>query len=304
MRSEKRNINKWLRIPAICLTFLFFLSIGCERWSDDIPNGTPTTPEGLVGEGWLLYEQGEYQEAVNTFNQATKAVADELEAYLGMGYAFAQLGELTRAKQNLNNVIGLIPVLVNAGRISSELGESLNAEGNVGLASVNLAERNYTEAVDFARIALELNPNFIHRWIAGFDVVQLKLIMIEAYFGDGQYSASMLLMDEITGDFISQFTQIESVIETQTVVLLEDTWATGVAQLTLNNMNLIYPAVILDADGKEVEVVSYETTMNIVLFRANPIPQNGDQYTVTYLYAHDFGQFLIEMRQAIEALRN
>ncbi|MDP8205058.1 MAG: hypothetical protein P9L92_00200 [Candidatus Electryonea clarkiae] len=297
------------------LTMMLFLTVvfipGCETSSDDIPTGAPVTVEGLVEDGWSNYEEGNFQEAVTCFIEATNADAKNLEAYLGMGYAFAQRGELIRALQNFDNVIALSSVLEGAdpddGGISSSQANDLRAESNAGRAIAYLADGEFENAIDFADEALVLDNAFQHRWIADFDVTKLKLVKAEAYFGSGDYANCMYVLDDISGNFISGSTQIQEASDTVVVTLHQDTWNTGIAELELTNFNLIVPEVVVisgdDAHENMFDVVSFESTGNTLQFKANPIPQNGDTYVIEYKYASNFGEFLIELRVKIDALR-
>ncbi len=283
------SFRKQLSISVLtaALIFAFIGFPGCEKESEDIPTGPATTVEGLVEDGWAMYVQGSFQEAVTCFNNAANAEAQNLEAYLGMGYAFAQLNELTRSLQNFDNVIGLCPVLIETGEISEEDANKLRAESYAGMASAYLADREYTNAIENANTVLEMDENFEHRWIEGFDDTQVTLIKAEAYFGGNYFADCMFLLDEITGNFIAQSAQVRDTTENIMVIQQQDTWTEGISMLELSLENLIYPSVIYDLNLLE------ESLMNPVFtFWTDGMP---DDWTVVNYTTDDTTRIVEEV---------
>lgn len=287
---------------ALSLLLLLLLLAGCATESEDIPTGPAITVDRLISDGWTAYAQGEYDQALTNFSDAANAEANNLEAYLGMGYTFAQQREFSRAIQNLGNVIALGAVLVADEFITPEYYTTLKVEASAGKAATYLGDRAYDDAVAWADSVIEEDPEFAHRWIDDFGILEVKRIQAEAYYGAEEYAECMFVVDELTGSFISGSTQIVNTTETIAVTILADTPASGVAELHLSTPNLIYPSSVTDAGGVSCEVVSYETGGSTITFRANPVPVFGDQYDVQYLYATDFGEFLIELRDALDSL--
>lgn len=240
------NRHSAYRVPGVLLAVAVLFAIGCDRFSDDIPTGPPIDTDGLVVQGWNQFNNGQYQDAVDSFNEASHVDAKSLEAYLGMGYAFAQLGELGRATQNFNNVLGLTQVLIDEGSITVDQAKQLRAEAHVGHASVELADRDWDDAIAYTDSALTLETDFQHRKIATLNAFQVKLLKAEACFGKTDYATCMDILDAIApGGFIAGSAQVTESTDTLVVTLLEDTWATGIAEIELPNPNLIKPINIL-----------------------------------------------------------
>jgi hypothetical protein len=65
---------------------------------------------------------------------------------------------------------------------------------------------------------------------------------------------------------------------------------------------MVYPVSIMTASGDECEVMDFVAGGNEVSFRCAPIPLPGQQFVIEYMYASNFGAFLIELRDAIDAL--
>ncbi|MBZ0263826.1 hypothetical protein K8I28_04085 [bacterium] len=230
----------------VLLVFMIFSGsfIGCETFSDDIPSDAPVTVNGLIEEGWTYYEVNNFERAVTSFNDASNAEATNLEAYLGMGYSFAQMNQLTRAQQNLGNVIALAPVLVDEGGLSEAQAQVLRAEAYAGMAVAFLAAKDYENAVSRAEMCMEIDPQFSHRWIEDFDDADLIILKAEAYFGVQDYANCMFALDALSGNFISNSAQLGTRTDTLVVTMLEDTQFTGIAELHLSITNLVYPSAI------------------------------------------------------------
>lgn len=315
MHRERLNYLRIAVLFAMAIV-LAFGGIGCgERESDDIPTGPAITVDALVEDGWAAYSDGEYQDAVDYFLQAVNAQANSLEAYIGLGYSFAQVQELGRSRQNLGNVISLSGILTG---LEEEYIDALRAEAYAGLAATYLAGLEYEDAAESAGLCLGIHPEFAHRNVSGFDASAVKLIQTEAYFGNGDYDECIqILEDEVfnPGGFLDGSVTVLDTTEILVVTLLEDTWATGVARLDLSKGNLIQPLSVTGGGNQYVEIVEaflveydedgdvVRTYLSYVTFYANPAPTFGDSFTIEYLYATDYSEFLIELREAIDAIR-
>ncbi len=292
-----------IRVMAVLIMLVLLLAFtGCDNESDDIPEGPPVTVDGLISEGWSSYNSGDFEDAISIFSEAANADAKNLEAYLGMGYAFTQQNELVNAYNNLSNVINLSTVMVEELLITASDSVTLCAEAYAGMAATELATGDYENAVLYAQTCLEYDPSFNHRWVGTYNAMQIKVVMAEAYYADDLFSSAMFIVDEITGSFISGSTTLQTDLDTVEVVLEEETWLTGVATLHSTNTNLVYPVSVSTTTGEECEIMDFVPGDNEISFRCAPIPTQGQQFTIEYMYATNFGAFLIELRDAIEGL--
>lgn len=144
---------------------------------------------------WKDYRTGEYQAAIDAFTQ-TLEQADLLEgvegirnqvkseAQNGIGWAFFRL-------QDLDNAYA-------AFRQATQL-DRRNADAWAGWSGVTLAQRRYNEALQYAGQALEIDPNYVSAARQDdqgrdlthdrYDQRHLRLVLAEAYFQLGRYSA-------------------------------------------------------------------------------------------------------------------
>jgi tetratricopeptide (TPR) repeat protein len=304
---QSRTLQLALRVltAGLLLTALIVVQ-GCDTESDDIPTGPAVTVDRLISMGWEYLNDGEVGDALSTFAEAANADASNLEAYLGLGYAFARSQEPISAQRNLSNVLSLGGVLLADGELDQASADTLFAEACAGRASVALSTQDYQMAIDEAKAAQMYWASFTvpkHRWLPEFSFELVMELETRAWYGQGEYGEVMLLLDELSAetfiaDLIADGTIIYVSDEVVEVTLLEETEHNGVAQLELTNINLIYPESVMK-DGIEYEVVSYDITGNEVDFLANPIPVVGDEYTISYYYTEDFGQFLIALQERL-----
>jgi tetratricopeptide (TPR) repeat protein len=304
MFAENAKQFRWTAFLIFILGFgVLFAGCGSDE-SDGIPSGPAETVESLVIDGWMAFNNGETDAALDLFSRAANAEATNTEAYLGLGYSFSEKNELERAHQNFGNVIALSTVLIESGVITQAEADTLLAETYAGKATAYLAGGFFDDAVSSGDLAIAIwtaqsNPG--HRWIDGFDLTDLKLIVVDAHYNANRYNQAMLIVDELDNNsFITNAVHIFSDTEILNPDLLETTWQTGIAQLVLvDNSYLIHPISVLDADGGSCTIESFDMAGDMIEFKANPIPTATDLYTVSYYYSDDFGEFLIELRDKI-----
>ncbi len=312
-----KRSNLFGRTNTVLLALLMLAGlvlIGCEKESDDIPSGPAITVDRLIEEGWQHYNDNETSEAITSFSDAANADATSLEAYLGMGYAFAANAELNRALQNFGNVITLADILYEDP--ANSYANSLRAEAYAGMATSYLAGHEFSvdnldDAIANAEAAIAIwseHETQEHRWIEGMGIADMKFTIAEAHYVAERYHLCMYMVDELSQDlagtsFVENAQHISATTEVVDVALLEDTWSTGQAELYVSETNLIDPYQVLDGDDHECQVMAFESAGSMVLFRANPVPTMDDSYTVNYYYADAYGAFLIEMRNKLDELK-
>lgn len=309
MYLDNHRVFRWSAFLVVILAMGLGFA-GCSHESDDIPTGPAETVDYIIHQGWDHYNNGQYDDAIQSFQTAANASASDLEAYLGLGYSFAQRTEMTRAQQNLGNVIALATVLLDdpESDLTQEYADSLMAEAYAGKAAAYLAAGDDQNAIASAALCLEIWDTFTtpeHRWIPGFTEDRVKLIEAEAHYGAGEYNEAMYIVDDLMNNqYISASSHILNASETLPVTLLQDTDDTGIASLVLqDHMNLIQPTSVAFSSGTAAEVVSFTAAGNTVLFKSIPKAQQGDTFDVDYLYADDYGQFLIELREKLQELQ-
>jgi tetratricopeptide (TPR) repeat protein len=144
---------------------------------------------------WDLYNATRYSEAIDAFTnilqdadnvEGIDNVRNEIkaEAQDGIGWSFFRLQRLEEAALAFEQ----------ATRLDRD-----NADAWVGGSGVALARKDYGRAVQFATQAMEIDPTYSSATRADgdgrllthddFDVRQLRILLAEAYFQRGLYSA-------------------------------------------------------------------------------------------------------------------
>ncbi len=190
------------QIPIILL-MLFFSSltfVSCKKDTTEIYNPseiTIQTPEQkLTSQGWIDFAAGNYQEAAESFTQATQANSLFMDAYNGLGWAYARLDSLGLANNNFTTCM------------VSEENMQIYKDACAGRSFVNLAQNQYNRAIsDVEKVIIKIDESgyfqeyldYIFRHEPGITQEDLKLVMAESFFMLGNYDACMyalLLIDD------------------------------------------------------------------------------------------------------------
>jgi tetratricopeptide (TPR) repeat protein len=290
-------------VLLIALLALGIAVAGCEKGViEDDEIGGKRDLDLLIDQGWDELNGGNADAAVTLFSDVIRADAQYLDGYLGLGHAYAKLNQVNRALQNISIALDLSVALVD---LNAEYRETIRAEGYIAGASAMLASLDYEGAIEYALEAVELwetETDPAHRYLTDFGMLDLKMLLADAYYADQQYHEAMLIVEEYDNTYIGTANHIYSRVDTVTVDLRSDTWATGAADLELPSQNIVYVAEVADMDGLTQTVLSFDMGGTSVEFRANPVPTAGDEYRVDYYYADDFGLFLIGLRDKLSEL--
>lgn len=171
------------------------LSLGCG--SDG--GGGGGTPAVLVAEGWSLFSQGQYNQAISKFNAAADQDSDLAEAYDGLGWCYARLGMLDASLEKFTYVLSS---LVDPSQ-----------DRYAGISLVYLAMKNYEDASNMSNWAL-----VVYGEVYQFDHdsavtdVTLRLVRAISRFHLGLYESAADDVEELGGptlnpnasDFVSK----------------------------------------------------------------------------------------------------
>ena len=138
-----------------CVSQQFEPAERIERCSEELNAAESLEAIGisLVGRGWAQFELGRMHAAVADFQRATEQGSDGIrsDALLGLGYAFAEIGDLERAIAYLEQVTLLAPYPFHA---YTALGSLRASMGHYDLALSNFDQ------------ALAISPRFIPALVA------------------------------------------------------------------------------------------------------------------------------------------
>jgi len=151
--------------------------------------GPADTAGSLTAAGWTLFEQGEYQLAIDKFERALVLDADYADAFNGLGWSYANLDSLADALENFGMCITSDPDLT---------------EGYAGCAPVyrdyDREPAHFDSAAAFATTALTQESNFEFSHDEDFDWRDLRLIMAQSYYGLSEFLLAKAQVDALGGN--------------------------------------------------------------------------------------------------------
>ncbi len=172
------------RLISMACLCSFVLVLGCGG-----DGGGPTdTAVSLTAAGWTLFEQGEYELAIDKFERALGLDADYADAFNGLGWSHAKLDSLANSLENFGMCVTNDPDLT---------------EGYAGCAPVyrdyNTEPAHFDSAVVSASTALTQESNFEFSHDEDFDWRDLRLIMAQSYYGLGEFLLAKAQVDALDG---------------------------------------------------------------------------------------------------------
>jgi tetratricopeptide (TPR) repeat protein len=170
-------------ILLICVCPLIML-YGC---GGDGGGGGPTkTAASLTTEGWVLFEQGQYEDAKDKFDEAIGLDANYFDAYNGLGWSNAKLDMFAAALTGFSNAISI---------------DAEPADPYAGRAPVYRDHnKQYQNAITAALTALSKDREYEFSHDATFDWEDLMLILAQSYFGEQEYISANAYVDSLGGD--------------------------------------------------------------------------------------------------------
>ena len=157
------------------------LGLGCGGGTGILttPGDQTGTIEDLIGQGWQLYEQGQYDGAIVKFEGVLQLESNRSSAHNGLGWSYFRKQDLKKARETFEKAIRFAPS---------------SADAFVGLAGVALSEgdagknrEKYSEVIVNANQALLLEAAYTsnHDRLTWHHV---RLILAQAYFYLGKYT--------------------------------------------------------------------------------------------------------------------
>ncbi len=171
----------------ICMACLFSILVAPGCGGDD-GGGPGDTAASLTASGWALFEQGEYEQAMDKFHQALGLDDEYADAYNGMGWSRAKTDSLATALWNFGMCVMNDPDLT---------------EGYAGCAPVyrdyDTEPAHFDSAIAFANTALTQESAFEFSHDEEFDWRDLRLIMAQSYYGLGEFLSAKSQVDALGG---------------------------------------------------------------------------------------------------------
>jgi tetratricopeptide (TPR) repeat protein len=168
-------------IVCACTLIVFF---GCGGDGDG--GGGPTkTAASLTAEGWALFELGQYENAIDKFDEALTLDAAYADAYNGLGWSNAKLDQLAESISSFNQCI-------SHGMTT--------ADPYAGEAAVYRDyDDRFSDAISAANTAFSKDRRYVFSHDTSFDWKDLMLILAHSHFGNEDYETANAWVDSIPG---------------------------------------------------------------------------------------------------------
>ena len=172
-------------ISMACLCSIVVV-LGC---GGDDGGGPSDTAASLTAAGWTLFDQGEYELAIDKFERALELDADYADAFNGLGWSHSRLDLLADALEYFGMCVSNDPGLT---------------EGYAGCAPVyrdyDTEPAHFDSAAAFASTALTQEPGFeFSHENNEFDWRDLRLIKAQSYYGLGEFLLAKAEVDALGG---------------------------------------------------------------------------------------------------------
>jgi tetratricopeptide (TPR) repeat protein len=174
-----------------CL-LIFLFAINCELQNGTMP--IDKNVEELVNEGWDQFKSGNYQLALEKFQDAIAGDNNYAEAYNAAGWSNARLTRLSDAVSYFIQSIAKNSSLVDA---------------HAGLAFVYNAQKEYQLAISSANKSLSLSSNWLFSHDGSISYKDLHLILAASYFALGNFSQSLAQVQKLNSSFTADINTYE-----------------------------------------------------------------------------------------------
>ncbi len=160
----------------------------------------PTASE-IGAEGWELYEARDYSGSLEKFNEAVSTDPDYADAYVGLGWAYGKMAQLTECVSSFRTALSK---------------DAQNVDALAGIALAYLADDEYDQAIAKASQLLAISPDysFEHGSVTSRN---LHLVLAESYYYTGDLAKAQ---SEV--DILNPGNELDSSSEDYAARLLEE----------------------------------------------------------------------------------
>lgn len=295
---------------TLLFAVLFLIIWGCEHSSDDIPTGVPYSVEYYIESGWNNFISGNFSGAYNDFEEATSRDVNSAEAFLGKGWSLLRSAQYTLAVSSINNALLLIEMggVSDSDRIEAESYACLvGAYQGLYPGDVETYAPLVASSVDSA---LAIDPDFVFTYDSGVNYQTLIVAKADANFANSDFLGALEAITMLDPSFTiyNDPTVLDSVICDPIIAeILDSTAVTGFAKIIVPGAQLI-KAISVKQVVTPSDTVTYQFPQKDsfvqggeqIMFYGTPVPQEGDEFLVTYLNSPDYNQFLLKLRQLID----
>ncbi len=167
---------------------LGLISVGLICYGCGGGGGGPSdTAESLTADGWALFEQGKYDEAIEKFGEALELDDTYADAYNGLGWSYAKLDQLSDALSAF------------ADCISNGMDTADPYAGQAPVYRDYDHANHFENAISAATMALSKDRRYVFSHETTFDWHDLMIILAQSYFGLSNYTSANTWVDSLGG---------------------------------------------------------------------------------------------------------
>ena len=313
---EDQDMVPRVKIFAALMIFAMMSMIwGCDHSSGDIPTAPPTDIPNLIISGWDYFENGDYESAIVDFTEASSRNALETEAYLGLGWSYVRDSQFNPAISSVFNVSSLISlgIVTDQQDIDCYMAESYAclAGAYAGLYLDDIAT-NAPQVITNVDAALEIDPDFVFTHDSTVNKNALLVSKADAQFILEDYDGSFNTISSIDNTLMNNTAYVELLqdVSTEVETLFDSTTVMGYGRLTISGAQFIDVTKVTHATltNSSAELIPYTvagftSAGTEITFFGTPVPQEGDNFLVSYYNAVDYIEFLAQLRLLIDDYR-
>ena len=172
-------------LPGLVVALAF--ALGCGGGD----TGPAESASSRTAEGWTLFGDGDYEDAVAKFERAIELDNSYAEAYSGLGWCYANMNMLEEALDNFGRAIDGNPH------------ETVLADAYAGSSPVyrdaDTRPAHFDSAAAYADSALSIDRFYKFDYDTTFNWQDLHLIMAQSYFQLQEYGLAKARVDSLGG---------------------------------------------------------------------------------------------------------
>jgi tetratricopeptide (TPR) repeat protein len=146
-------------------------------------NGSgPSGNDGLISQGWVKFERGQFEAALSTFEEAAGGEGDRAEACNGMGWCYMKIDSLRAGLDAFDQAL-------------SEGLSSADPHAGKALIYRDITPANFQNAIDWAYEALRKDAHYVFSHDTSLDWKDLRRVRAQSYFALARYLSAKFEVD-------------------------------------------------------------------------------------------------------------